>query len=336
MTDAESPSIWSRLAKETLRGRRGLLKLNTLWLPAALLLAEDATGTSPSPAALASIALVVSSWIFLSTLTNDLSECRQDRAAGKRRWICSLQPPVAWGILLALLAGGWGVLVLSKSPAGAKWAYGLAALVGILYSLRPLRLKERGLLGIAGYSLSCSLAYVVLPWAWTNSAGPAIVFLWPAVFFDKWVNLHFHQVIDREADASGGIRTYAVQAGLKKARRSLRWSAGLASAALLALFISIIMIFADARLLIGLAAGIFALAWAFYKLRTDVRRTLDNKLFQELPWYYLASTLFTLRILAVILWAGLAWKARALWPALMVVAVTVAADLWLSFRYRYQ
>ena len=324
------------MAGEALWGRRGLLKINTLWLPIAVLLAENSAGNAPPLAVLASIALVVTTWIFLSTLTNDLSECRQDRAAGKRRWICSLPPVVSWGILLALPAGGWSILVLSKSPAGAKWAYGLAVLLGIIYSLKPLRLKERGLWGIAGYSLSCSLAYAVLPWAWLKSGGTAILFLWAAVFADKWVNLHFHQVIDRAADISGGFRTYAVRAGLEKARRSLRWSAGSASAALLALFIYIIMVFPDERSLIGFAAGIFAAAWIFYILRAYVRRARNNALLQELPWHYLGLTLFILRVLPVILWAILALKNRSLWPAFVAVAVTVAAESWLSFRYRYQ
>ncbi len=336
MTAAEPSSIWSRLAGETLWGRRGLLKLTTLWLPIALLLAEKSAGNPPSLDALASLLLAVATWIFLSTLTNDLSECRQDRAAGKRRWICSVQPLVAWGIILALPAGGWGIILLSNGPAGAKWAYGLAALFGVIYSLEPLRLKERGLWGIAGYSLSCSLAYAVLPWAWMNSAGRAIFFLWPALFADKWVNLHFHQVIDREADASGGIRTYAVQAGLENARRSLRWSAALASLSLLALLICSLVIFPAGRIPKALGAAGFGAAWALFIFRPGALRAQDNALLRELPRYYLGLTLFTLRILPVILWAILAIRVRFLWPAFAVVTVTVAAESWLSFRYRYQ
>jgi 4-hydroxybenzoate polyprenyltransferase len=323
------------MAREALWGRRGLLKVNTIWLPIAVLLAEKPAGDAPSLAALAAIALVVITWIFLSTLTNDLSECGQDSAAGKQRWICATPPLVAYGIVMALPVGGWTILIVSPSPSGAKWAYGLAALFGVIYSLKPLRLKERGLWAIAAYSLSCSLAYAVLPWAWLKSIGTAIIFLWAAVFCDKWVNLHFHQVIDREADTGGGIRTYAVRASLEKARRSLRWSAGAASAALLALFLYIILAFPDERALIGFAAGIFAAGWAVYILRDDVRQTGNHALLRELPWHYLGLTLFVLRILAVILWAILALKTQSLWPAFAVVTVATAAETWLSFRYRY-
>ena len=55
-----------------------------------------------------------------------------------------------------------------------------------------------------------------------------------AVFSDKWVNLHFHQIVDHQSDSSAQTRTYAVEVGPERARQTLLPLAYLSSLIMLA------------------------------------------------------------------------------------------------------
>ena len=113
----------------------------------------------------------------------------------------------------------------------------LAVVIGLLYSVRPVRLKERGLGGVAAYGIICAIAYAVVPWAWLGAAWRVLAILAAVVFLDQSVNLHFHQVLDYQADRGRSSGTYAVRAGLEAARRTLRPAAGLAFVCMLGILL---------------------------------------------------------------------------------------------------
>ena len=337
MRSTESANLWEHIARESIWGRRGLLKVNSLWLPLSLLLLEHAETAASRPLSwLYSSSLTVICWIFVSILANDLSECEQDLTAGKRRWICLFSKPTAVILILFFGGSGLGILLLFHALEEAKWVYAGAVLLGLAYSIRPVRLKERGIWGIFAYSFACTLACVLLPWVSMKGSWVALSLLSPAVFLDKWVNLHFHQVIDHEADLKGRTQTYAVRVGLEKARRSLRWFAGGASLALLTVLMYSVSILPEWRMFILLPTAGVLLFCALYVFFARKRSVHQTALVRELSWVYLGLTLAVFRIVPVVLFWRLASETGSLWPVFGVIIILLSGESWLSYRYRYE
>ena len=212
MPGASPPSsLWMQVLGQSLLGRRGIVKTANLWLPLALLLVSR-----PAPAGASDA--ITCGWIFLAVfcwaqaciLGNDISDTRDDDASGKRRWIAQL-PSLAGYLVVIFLSviGACSAYLAGKQPA-APVIFVLALALGLLYSFKPIRLKERGALGLWAYSFSAALAFAVTPWVILEHVGwHTLAVLIPAVFFDKWTNLHFHQLVDYEADRISNTQTYA-------------------------------------------------------------------------------------------------------------------------------
>ncbi len=326
-----------QIGRQSIWGRRGLLKANTAWLPLSVFLLTDPAPIDPRRTIwLIPIFLCIMSWILVSILANDLSDLWIDRASGKERWVSSLPTAGAVAILIVLVAGGLGLVLAFQSHEAVRWAYAGAVLTGLSYSLQPFHFKGRGVWGILVYSLSCALAYVAIPGAWLKAGPSALALAGAAVFLDKWVNLHFHQVIDHAADAAGEIGTHAVRAGPDAARGSLRVFEGLASIAMGSILVYAALNSDVWRMpLLLLTGGGFAAAAVFTRSASK-RSATRTDLTRELSWVYLGLTFAVFRILPLVLLAKLALETDSLWWAFGAALVMLAAESWQSFRYRYE
>ncbi len=333
---ANSVFLLKQVGRQSIWGRRGLLKANTLWLPLAIHLAEDSKASSLSFRSLELIFAAVICWIFTSILANDFGECRQDRSAGKSRWICRIPAGAAQAIIIIFAGAGLAVVFRFARASEPKWIFLGAVLLGLGYSLRPTRLKERGIGGLFGYSLACAFAYAALPLTWLKSGIVVFSVSTVAVFLDKWVNLHFHQVIDYPTDLAIDTKTYAVRAGSQRAQRSLRRFAVLATLALLAVVGYGLLIVTRQSLLAGLFSGAVGFSCVTVIFLARDLPGLANALTRVLPWFYLAMTLFAFRVFPLILVGRLAIKDGSFVPVFLIALVMLAAESWQSFRYRYE
>jgi 4-hydroxybenzoate polyprenyltransferase len=269
---------------DTLWGRRGLVKTGSLWLP-LLCVAFRASAGGPDAAACFLVFGAVACWSVGSVLVNDAADRRQDRDAGKRRWIAQL--PAAQGVALVAALLGAGGLILARADAAAAAVYAAAVVISLAYSVEPVRLKRRGRWGLLAYGAACALAYVIVPWTFFRGDWLALTVLAPAVFLDKWVHLHFHQVLDADADRSSGVSTYATAVGPEQARRSLRrfaWLASLAMCAALAYAVHALSGQGRSAAVFGLGAALAAGVSACVGARLQI---MDSALTRELPWIYL-------------------------------------------------
>ena len=234
---------------------------------------------------------------------------------------------------MALLALSGILLVTLEGSIGALGAYVAAMALGLLYSIRPVRFKGRGLLGPMTYSLSGVLAFVAVPWAWLGSEWHTLAVLAPAVLLDKWVNLLFHQVVDYQADLRGGVRTHAVALGLGRARRWLKWAAGLATVWLLGLLVFMAFSLPAWRVAVTGIGGAAILAVGLYAraARTSARRS--SPLLQELPWTYLGLTYAVFRALPLVLFARLTLLEPAMWVPFAMLALLLLLESRHALRY---
>lgn len=336
MPPVEPPPLWQQALRQSVLGPRGLVKTATLWLPLAVVVTLSPPAIWPRAAYESFLVLAaVACWSLTSILGNDLTDRADDHAARKVRWIQRLRPATG-KLVVVLLIGIGAAAVLSVGPMRALLVYLAAVAVGLLYSIRPVRFKERGLLGPLAYALAGALAFAALPWAWFGAPWPALAVLAPAVLLDKWVNLHFHQVVDYEADLEQGSNTYATRVGVQRARQTLLWAADLASLAMVAVLAYLAAELPPSEWIVvavGAVAAAAVAGYAWLARRRGGRRASD--LVRELPPYYLGLTYASFRLVPLLILVRLALAEPALWAAAAAVALSVLIESAYSIRYRY-
>ncbi len=158
------------------------------------------------------VALLVGA-IYVSIL-NDWTDLADDEAGGKANRLAGRSAlfigAALGGCLLVGGAFGWYFWHLSKVSA---WLYLAAWVVYSLYSLPPVRLKTRGLLGVladaSGAHLLPQLLVIAAVSAWLGRVVPDV--WWVAV--GTWAlacglrNIIWHQLGDAAADAQAGVDT---------------------------------------------------------------------------------------------------------------------------------
>ena len=334
MKGPESIPPWKQIVGGVLWGRRGVVKTMNLWLPLALIVSADgAAGKGDDWRTCFQVFAAVACWSLASILVNDLADRRDDVALGKKRWASLL--PASVGIATVSVLYGLGILalLLAGGGAGPLLAYLSAVLLGLFYSVRPVRLKGRGVPGLLAYSLSGTFAYVVLPWIWLGSTWRTLAILAPAVLLDKWVNLHFHQVADYGADRMAGMRTFAVSAGLGRARLSLKFAAGLSALSLLSVLVFVAFQQPVWGPCVSGACVAVVLAVGCYKA---FRRSEESALVRELPWPYLGLTYAGFRVLPIMLFTRLALLEPRMWAVVCVVTLLVLLESWQLLRYPHE
>lgn len=332
-------SFWGHVAREGVLGNRGLTKAAMVLLCWTLIrtLGNVEPGRAGDAAGFFLILFTVVCWILVSILANDLVDRAEDSAAGKRRWIARLPLPAAGFVIMALFGAGLATVLFSGAPIGAGIAYAAATAVGLLYSVAPFRFKRRGALGLLSYGLAGAAAYAVLPWAWMGAMPAVLAAVAPAVFLEKWVNLHFHQVIDHASDAGHGIGTYAVRAGVGGAARTLRAVAFFAAA----WFAGVIAFISAAltsgwRVIVPATAGLAVLGSAIYAASSKRKGPGDTDLVRRLPFLYLGTSYALFRAVPLILMLRLALGDPSLAFAAAAAVLLVGIESLFVYSYRYE
>ena len=150
---------------------------------------------------------------------NDVADFRQDAEVppGRRRpmTVRTHSMIAAW---TGLAAGILLILAAAQTPLARTLAI-LTVVVGVEYSMPPIRFKERGLLGVlvgaAAQKPALFLIFVAMLGAWNWLS--AVLATW--LFLGSLVGLLGHQIRDVRNDEATGVRTFATRAG---ARSSLR------------------------------------------------------------------------------------------------------------------
>lgn len=150
------------------------------------------------------------------SLVNDLTDREADRRAGRadrlatrstRTWLLVLGGIVAAGAALAALA--WHDVTLTVALYAASYvAFGL-------YSIPPVRLKERSLAGPLADAAGAHLfPHLLMASAVLANADRALPAVW-AIIVGTWAlasglrHALWHQLTDRDDDVRAGVRTFA-------------------------------------------------------------------------------------------------------------------------------
>jgi hypothetical protein len=315
----------SRVLPDLFFGRRGIAKVVHVWLPVGVLLSLDPPANPVSTLrAVACVLIAAGCFAQVSILVNDLCDRREDEAAGKDRRIGKLPVPGAIA-LLALTAGLGAGLALAAGQGPALLVYGVSLALGVAYSVPPLRLKTRGMVGPAAYAAATAAAYVLLPGVVFKGAPGVLGALVAVVFLDKLAHLLHHQVTDHDADRQSDTRTLAVVAGPVRVRTALRLIAWLAI--LLFAALPVLLAGLGPRWVAG-AAGLSVLAGLSAAVAISRGASGSGAAFaRELPPLYLGLGFSSIRLLPVLLLAGVSGGVPLLWPVFLAAAATALAEL---------
>lgn len=333
-------AVWKWALKEFLGGPRGFAKMSHLWLPLALLLlSRSAPDLKAALLRILGLIFAVLCKVQFSILSNDLCDRHQDQAAGKKRWIGSLPGYVGLMITTFVIAAGIATVLLMGGSLRATVAYAGTILLSLFYSLKPLRFKERGMWGLLVYALSATIVFVLVPWTWFPSGPLLLLALLAAVFSDKWIQIHFHQVIDRAADLGGATRTYAVRAGLERAQSSLRHASFAASVVLFGMLGAVLYLASRAApqliTVLTVTATVLAISRA-YAARTNKDDSVTaSVLVRELPWFYLGFTFLLFYLLPPVLYIFSAQREPWLLIPMTLSLFSLLGTSWQFSRFQY-
>ncbi len=246
-----------------------------LWV-AYLLLLAGGVGAADGLVPIAALAVSVSFLAAYGHLLNDLCDRRADQRAGRSRASASLSAPVQ-RLLCALLALG----------AGLPWLLtGIRSLIAILlaailfvataYSVPPVRLKERGWLGVladaAGVHALPTLLAGSAVWQVADGGGRmqwllALATLWAMAYGIRGILIH--QLRDLEYDRRAGTATLVSRSGPERTRRcARRWIFPIEIVAFLGL---VLTAWQPAPFLAWLASGWVVFEWLRHRFHLRTR-----------------------------------------------------------------
>lgn len=164
-------------------------------------------------------------------LLNDFADREADLLGGKPNFFNGRSLWAALSLALACVALAvvpW-LTVLPLTRRTAPWL-GLELLLFAIYALPPLRLKDRGVLGMLTDSLYAHAVPAVLAALTIAEIGkvPDAVLLPYLTVLASWQfvlglrNILLHQLLDREQDEVAGTRTWVTQVGAERGERLLR------------------------------------------------------------------------------------------------------------------
>jgi len=313
---------------------RGILKMSQVWLPLSLILIAGIR-IDPHAQFFNSLYLLLAVMCkgLSSILINDLTDREIDRRAGKERWITSIPSPAGVMIPVLLLAAGFFVLNKAGGDIFVFASFTATVLLGILYSLRPVRFKERGIWGILAYSLSAAVLNVLVPWALFRPAFLLLPLLFFVVFGDKLIQILFHQIADFDSDSAERVKSFAVTAGRGRADRILRSVLKTVMAVDTVLLFYILFEMKEHPRFLGLLGLICLLGVAATGLYVRIfskKFKTSTELTERLPWAYLGLSYVLFYLLPPLLLFILALSDPKMW---ILAALSTLSLLGVSINF---
>jgi len=146
-------------------------------------------------------------------LINDFFDMPYDIAAGKRKVVQELPKNIFIAIILAVIFVSALHLLYLKEPLYIA-AYVISYILATLYSVPPIRFKERGFAGIVVNGLIEKMLPVLAVFAFFIYFGIDTLIFLATSFFIGIVDILSHQIYDYEDDLKNGIHTFVVNIGI--------------------------------------------------------------------------------------------------------------------------
>jgi 4-hydroxybenzoate polyprenyltransferase len=150
---------------------------------------------------------------------NDIADRESDRKCSKVRPIASLSG--CQGLMLAGVSVAGGLFACIPLGVGAALVLSAGYVLAAIYSLPPVRLKERGVVGLfAGAAAQRSIPAALLLMHFHPSLFfGSVLLLWSTLVGMRW--LLVHQIVDERNDRISHVTTFATAHGAGRSRELL-------------------------------------------------------------------------------------------------------------------
>jgi 4-hydroxybenzoate polyprenyltransferase len=243
-------------------------------------------------------------------VVNDWFDIESDQKAGKSNSVAGIAPAVRFLLAALLVVSGFGLLALVPDF-DRLWPLLTANyLLPTLYSIPPIRLKERSLAGIVCDALAAHLLPALLvSLALRSIAGQSGDSLWTGLTLSTclWSSclglrgILAHQAMDRAGDIAAGARTFATERSRESIRGMIVRLILPAEALGLAAFVAFLPSYPPA---VAIVLGVFA-AGEVYRTARGLRMPL---IFPEQPGRERYIPLMSNELYEVWLPCGLVWQ----------------------------
>ena len=166
--------------------------------------------------------LLFSIYISIVAIINDFSDRRQDALLGKEKIVQHWKVSKLVFLLTTLSMVFFILVFLKDFSLGTLFWITLFLFLGIFYSLKPIRFKERGFLGIFVGSLiqrTLPIALFFLLESYWGSMQVVLLFLLSIVGFRSML---VHQIKDFEGDLKTNTKTFAISFGKMRSAKFVR------------------------------------------------------------------------------------------------------------------
>lgn len=160
-------------------------------------------------------------------MINDIFDLAADRAAGRKNWMGLFSPFQKFAACLLCLCAGLLPVFFYEFGSTARYLLMVQFLLPTVYSVPPIRFKERGFLGVIVDSLGAHavpVLFISAAFTYTGSVPQSEAYplaisaaLWS--FFLGLRNITIHQVRDRLNDKRANVRTFGGSRKPKKLRK---------------------------------------------------------------------------------------------------------------------
>lgn len=166
--------------------------------------------------------------IYVSVI-NDITDLEEDLASGKSNRVQQVPKQYRWIIPAACIVLGFVFGYFLYPDVLSCFLYLLSWIVFSLYSIKPIRLKNRGILGVladgcgshvfTSLLMVASMSYVThqaIDWAWFTAVG-----IWAFTYGLR--GILWHQFSDRDNDIKVNLNTYASKIDPIKFKKNSRF-----------------------------------------------------------------------------------------------------------------
>lgn len=150
-------------------------------------------------------------YFAVNYLINDYSDIEEDRNAGKRKVIQSVDPRMTLFLLIVLPIGSVFELFAASNYSIFTFAMSVGVyLLGISYSVKGIRMKERGIWGLIFSSFAQRNTPVLITFSFLNMRLDHFTCWMLLCFVNGLRYILIHQYQDMENDEKVGIHTYVL------------------------------------------------------------------------------------------------------------------------------
>ena len=172
---------------------------------------------APHAARLGQLLVAVVAGAASVSVLNDITDREEDALAGKTNAIAEASMWLKVAALATPTAVGVAMFAVWRHDPPVIAIYAASWLMFLLYSLPPVRLKRRGVVGVAADAFGASLFPALLAAVLASRALRVPVDMWFIIGVILWSGgyggrgILLHQLADRENDLRSGVPTFAVR-----------------------------------------------------------------------------------------------------------------------------